>query len=238
MKHTKQQETKKDKEWISAYLLLFGLAIMVAGFSVITLYFNLALGIYNEIVVSTFWIFAVIPLIAYFFYLKSKGLMSFSEIGLRFEGTLKSILLGSVAGAALGLIGWFFLNLTGSPVEKLPDVYVHWFILSSVFSAPIREEILVRGLLWSAVERTISHVIEVKKWKIGESKKGIMVVTIISVSFMLMHWGRPLEIMFTTLLIDSFAYSLLYYKTKNLVAPITAHAISNLFVVVRPLIFL
>jgi len=234
----KWSEIKKDKELLSVHLLLFGLIIMVAGFAVINLYFNFVVGIHNEFIVSAFWIIAIIPLVAYFFYLKSKGLMSFHEIGLKFEGISKSILVGLVTGVVLVLIGWLFLNLTGSPVEELPVVYIYWFIFSSVFSAPIREEILVRGLLWSAIDRTIVRVKGVRGWKLQDSNKDILVVVIVSITFLMMHWGRPPEIMLTTLLIDSFVYSLLYYKTKNLAAPITAHAISNLFVILRPFIFL
>jgi membrane protease YdiL (CAAX protease family) len=232
----KWSEIKKDRDLLQIYLLMFGLIILVAGFTLINLYFNFVIGIQNEYIISAFWIIAVIPLIWYFLYHKKNGL-SFSDIGLKYKGTGKSIIIGLFVGVFLGFISWLFLGLFNSPVEKLPTIFIYWFIFSSVFSAPIREEILTRGLLWASIERVLSRLSRFGKLKFSKKRQEIIVVIIVSLSFWIMHWGRPLEIMFTTLLIDSFVFSLLYLKTRNLMAPITAHAVSNLFIILRTIVF-
>lgn len=66
----------------------------------------------------------------------------------------------------------------------------------------------------------------------------MLVIIIVSLFFLFLHIGRPLNVLFTTILFDSFLYSLVYYKTKNLAAPIIAHAISNFFLIIPSLIFL
>lgn len=233
----KWSEIRKDKDFLKILLIFTGIIILAAGFTSVHLYFRFFTNFQEDYVISFFWILAIFPLILYIHYLKKLGWFSFPEIGLKSDNFSVSVLKGSVVGILLGLISWLILWLLNSPTGSLPMAYIIIFIFSSVFSAPIREEILTRGLIWSLIEKSFDLLSIQKKIKLNKKRKEFFTVLFVSLIFWSFHLGRPPDKLFTILLIDSFAYSLLYLKTRNLAAPITAHAISNLFIILRTIVF-
>ena len=211
---------------------------MIIFFLLINIYFNYILGIYNEIFISGYWIFAIIPVLYYYYILQKKGRIFLSELGLKKDGLSKGILFGLFGGIICGIVGWIFLNFWGSPVSPLQTTWVIFFLFVSVLSAPLREEIMFRGIFWAVSVRAAALISKKKNIKLDPFKKDIVIIFLISLAFLSVHIGRESEVLFTTILFDSFVFSLVYYKSNNLAAPIVAHAISNLFVVARPFVFL
>ncbi len=210
---------------------------MLIGIIIIEQYFILVLNIHNKFFISGYWVFSVFPVIIYFFYLKKKGKLTFKDIGLTFDNMWKSIPLGVLAGLISGFAGWFFLYLIGSPVEPIPREFVIMFLFASVLSAPIREEILVRGILWSFFERVLNITLKLKKKNYDVKKIDLAIIIVVSLIFLFFHTGRSLDVLLTKILFDSFVFSIVYYKTRNLAAPMIAHSISNFFVILRVFVF-
>lgn len=227
-----------DEEETNILLLFFGLVIMLICFVVINLFFNYALGIYWDYFNSGYWVFAIVPVLYYYYFLQKKGHIFLKELGLKRDGLTRGIALGAIGGIVSGLVGWLFMDLQGSPVSPLPMNWVIMFLFVSVLAAPLREEFMFRGIFWAVIERAAALYSKKKNIKLDPRKKDIAIIVLISLAFLSVHVGKEPEILFTTVLFDSFVFSLVYYKTKNLSAPIIAHAVSNLFVVARPFVFL
>lgn len=226
-----------DNKVQSVILLFFALIIMLIGFIVIQLIFIHFLGISNEYFISGYWIFAVIPVLIYFHYLQKQGKIYFNNIGLKSDNLKKNIFIGVLCGVIAGIIGWIVLFFIGSPVSPISREFLILFIFASVLSAPIREEILVRGIIWKFLDDSFEIFLKSKFKSYIKMRKDIVLITCVSLIFLFLHIGRDFNILFTTILIDSFIYSIIYYKTKNLVAPIIAHSISNSFIILRLYIF-
>jgi membrane protease YdiL (CAAX protease family) len=226
-----------DKDETNIFLLFFGLVLMLILFVLINLYFYY-LGITNDFFISGYWVFAVIPVFYYYYFLQRKGRIFLSELGLKWKGLVKGIAIGIVGGIISGSFGWLVLNILGSPVSALPTNWVIIFLFVSVLSAPLREEFMFRGIFWAVIERAAALYSKKKNVKLDPRKKDVAIIVLISLAFLSVHVGREPGILFTTVLFDSFVFSLVYYKTRNLSAPIIAHAVSNLFVVARPFVFL
>ena len=224
------------REKTSIFLLCFGLMIMLISFVIINLFFILVLHITWDYFIAIFWVLSVIPILFYFYYFQKKKLLSFSDIGLTKSNLGKNILFGICAGIITGLVGWIFLSVFGPPVEQLPTDFIILFIVASVISAPIREEIMFRGLLWAFFDKSMMLILKTKHNNVNIVRKDILIVIIISGAFLIVHTGRNVELLLTKFLFDSFAYSIIYYKSKNLLVPIIAHSISNLFILFRQII--
>lgn len=211
-------------------------AIMLIGFLITQIFFEYFQGIHDKVFISTWWVLSVFPALLYIAYLQKKGIASFRDTGLTRDNLRKGISYGITAGLIAGVMGWLFLHLIGSPTGHLPWNFIMLSILSSVFSAPIREEILIRGIMWSIIDDAL-NLLGHKFKSIHGGRKDAILITVVSLTFLFMHIGRPLNVLFTIILFDSFVYSLVYWKTRNLIAPMTAHAISNLFVILRVILF-
>jgi membrane protease YdiL (CAAX protease family) len=102
-------------------------------------------------------------------------------------------------------------------------VYIIAFL--ATFSAPLVEEVVYRGLLFSAVRRRAG---------------GLWAVAIVTLLFAGVHyfqyWGSPGTIILITLL--SLGLTLVRYKTKNLLPCIILHTLINglqsMFLVLQP----
>ena len=211
-------------------------AIMLVGFLITQIFFECFQNIHDKVFISTWWVLSVFPALLYIAYLQKKGIASFRDTGLTRDNLRKGISYGITAGLIAGVVGWLFLYLIGSPTGHLPWNFIILSILSSVFSAPIREEILIRGIIWSIIDDAL-NLLGHKFKGIEGRRKDALLITAVSIAFLSMHIGREPNVLFTTILFNSFVYSLVYWKTRNLIAPMTAHAISNLFVILRVILF-
>jgi len=224
------------REKRTVLLLCFSLMIMLISFVIINLFFILVLHITWDYFIAIFWVLSVIPILFYFYYFQKKKLLSFSDIGLKKSNLGKNILFGICAGILTGLVGWIFLSLFGPPVEQLPTDFIILFIVASVISAPIREEIMFRGLLWAFFDKSLTLILKTKNNTVNIVRKDILIIIIITGTFLIVHTGRNVELLLTKFLFDSFVFSIVYYKSKSLLVPILAHSISNLFVLFRQII--
>ncbi|MBN1860311.1 MAG: CPBP family intramembrane metalloprotease [Candidatus Thermoplasmatota archaeon] len=232
-----QTQKEFDKELLPVILLFIALVIMLAGFIITELFFVYALNIQDKFFISGYWVFSAFAALLYILYFHKKGKLSFKDIGLTFKNAGNGAALGVIGGVVAGLAGWAFLFFIGVPAEPLPGSFVLLFFFVSVVSAPIREEIMVRGIIWAFVEKTTNIVVKYKNIQLGKRKKDAFVVIAVSLAFLFLHVGRGLDVLLTTILFSSFIDSIVYYKTRNLAAPMTAHAIYNLFVLLRPFVF-
>lgn len=135
-----------DEDETNILLLFFGLVILTVFFILINLYFEYFLGIYDYYFISGYWVFAIIPLLYYYYYLQKKERVFFSELGLKWDGLARGITFGCVGGILSGIVGWLFLDIWGPPVASLPLNWVIIYLFVSVLSAPLREEIMFRGI--------------------------------------------------------------------------------------------
>ncbi len=232
-KHDKKNHPDANKD--KSVILWIGVVVMMVSTIIIHLFFTHILGFSIDYIISGFWVFSIFPLFIYLMFFMNKNRITLSDIGFRREGLLKASIYGIVFGIIIGLIGWVITYLLGSTVSEVSDDLMRLFVMRSVVFAPIYEEILVRGLLWSALSYTF--LIMFKEHNPGfEKKKDIAIIVIISLVFLFFHYGRDTTLFLTKFVFDSFAFSILYYKTKNLMTPILAHSIANLFVLIQSII--
>lgn len=210
--------------------LLISAVIMIIGFITTQIFLEYLCDVHDKFLISGYWLFSVFPALLYIAYLERRGIASLSDIGLTRDNLGKGILYGTAAGLIAGLMEWFFLHLTCPTPESLPWNFTALALFSSVLSAPVREEILTRGIIWS-VSDDILNLLGHKFKGIGGRRRDALLITSVSLAFVFMHTGREPQVLFTAILFNSFAYSIVYWRTGNLAAPMTAHAISNLFVI-------
>jgi membrane protease YdiL (CAAX protease family) len=234
-KHDKKiyPDTDKDK----SVILWVGVGLMMVSTIIIHLYSAYVLDSTIDYITSSFWVFSIFPLFIYMLYFQHKKKILFADIGLKKKGIIKASFVGIISGAAIGVIGWAITQLIGLSVYPAPDNLIKLFIIRSVVFAPIYEEILVRGLLWSALSYTLIFIFKGEHKPGFEKKKDIAIIVIISLVFLFFHYDRDTTLFLTKFVFDSFAFSILYYKTKNLMTPIMAHSIANLFVLLQSFIF-
>ena len=103
MKNNPKKRHSEDE--INILLLFIGLIIMIICFALIPLFFNYVLGITYDVLVSGYWIFAVIPVLYYYYFLQKRNRIHLSELGLYRKGVFKGIFLGITGGIATGLFG-------------------------------------------------------------------------------------------------------------------------------------
>jgi membrane protease YdiL (CAAX protease family) len=225
----------KNKKKILA--LLGGLLVMVLSTVIIDIFFRFILDFRNNFLISGFWVFSIFPLFLYILYVKNKKIFTFEDIGIKKDNIPKTIIIGLISGIIIGIIGLIFIFFFGNRISNISDDIVKLFIFRSVIFAPIFVEILIRGLLWALINTTAIFLLKDSIKTSNEFKKDIIVIIIVSFVFWFLHYNWNIQLLFTKILFDAFAFSFVFYKTKNLIAPILAHSITNLFVLLPVFIF-
>jgi membrane protease YdiL (CAAX protease family) len=120
------------------------------------------------------------------------------------------------------------LSALGVPAEKITGeqawkVFVLLF-LPMCICAPIWEEIATRGLFYTFIEK-----ITRSKFNDNIFVKDIFIIVVVSLFFLIAHFEREPRLLFVT----SVIYTVAYHRTKNIIVPILAHSMYNLFVILR-----
>ena len=183
---------------------------------------------------SFFYLLSVVPFLVLFPFFVSRGRISFSEIGFVRQGLLRAVLDGVLVGLVVGLFGWLLRFVFGIKTGVVPvGGEVSFFVVlffSCCIAAPIWEEIAVRGLFFAVVEN-LSFCSEFLKRKSG--LRDVLVVVVVSLFFLAGHLDRSSMGLFV-IFISSLFYSVSFLKSRNIVVPIVAHFVFNVFVVVQP----
>ena len=141
--------------------------------------------------------------------------LSFSEVGFKKDNWRKYVLMGIAIGIPIGTAEYFVLQ----PAPAFPTFEVQNLFRDAVYMicfVGLGEELLFRGL----VQRDLMKALG---WKQG--------ILLASLMFAVMHltWRSIPELFFV------FGAGLLlgyiYYRTKNLTAPIVAHGVGNVMLV-------
>lgn len=157
---------------------------------------------------------------------------SFREtLGWRWNGFSVWTCLVIVGGfyAAAGAVGYYFPEQDNELLRMLSTsrsvVYVVAFL--ATFTAPVVEEVVYRGILYSAFQRSIGVV-----WAV------FIVTTLFAGVHFYQYWGSPGTIILICLL--SLVLTLVRVRTKNLLPCIALHAVFNgsqsLLLILQPLI--
>jgi membrane protease YdiL (CAAX protease family) len=143
-------------------------------------------------------------------------------------GTGRAMVLGALAIAVFLPVGWILLTVSTEVITRLhPNVEVPaqqavemlqktdsldsrvYFILFSIFIAPVAEEILFRGVLYPGIKQA------------GFPRTALWGTALL---FALIHCDVP---RFLPLMALGLALAILYEFTNNLLATITAHSLFN-----------
>jgi membrane protease YdiL (CAAX protease family) len=141
-------------------------------------------------------------------------------------GTGRAMVLGALAGVVFLPLGWILQFLSGGILNAMHrDVPVQeavqtmqkadsldcrvYFVVFSIFIAPVAEEILFRGVLYPAIKQ------------FGFPRSALWGTAML---FAAIHVNLPI---FLPLLALGLALALLYEATNNLLASITAHGLFN-----------
>lgn len=227
-------------EWVFAYKdVAYGIGI--ALFVVIGIYVVISVTRLDQLIANCAESLALIPLYILFtsslpwFFINQQYLLpavystimglclwhiyqkklSFSELGFKKENWRKYVLMGIAIGIPIGTAEYFVLL----PAPAFPTFEVQNLFRDAVYMlcfVGLGEELLFRGL----VQRDLMKALG---WKQG--------ILLASVMFAVMHltWRSIPELFFV------FGAGLLlgyiYYRTKNLTAPIVAHGVGNVMLV-------
>jgi membrane protease YdiL (CAAX protease family) len=213
--------------------LLGGMGLLVGGFVAISLFCMVVVQVTDAYVIAGLWVLAVIPVMVFVGYGQRKGYVVWRDIGLTTARVGWNIIGGIGAGVGAGFVGWILLDLVGISVGSVPVEGAWVFVLVSVIAAPIQEEVLFRGLLWACVDKALIVVLKHKRTLFVVRMKDIVVIVVISGAFLVVHSDRSIAVVVTKVLFDSVVFSVVYYKSKSLVAPIVAHAVANVVVLLR-----
>ena len=148
--------------------------------------------------------------------------LSLKQIGFSISNIPKYVLLGLAIGVPLGVIEYYIVI----PTPSFPSFEVGYFfrdMFYMIIFVGLAEEILFRGL----IQRDMMNLFG---WKWGLLGASIM--------FSVMHltWRSIPELAFT--FVAGLIFGYLYYRTRNLTAPIVAHGIANtILVAVMPYMF-
>ena len=173
-----------------------------------------ALGSY---IISVSFLYEICLFILMYTFLKMNHL-SFAEVSIR-KTTRKNLLLSVCAGllvTALGLL-WVRLCLkldlfSGQANEPGMDIYTTVF--ATVFLAPVIEELLFRGVLWSILQ---------------ENKGTVTAVIVTTVYFVFLH--LTLNNAFSAILIG-ICGSMFILFTGSIIPSIVIHLLNNLLVTI------
>lgn len=204
--------------------LIFWLFTIPAYFNLIPLGFITI----NHVKLPTFqmWeFFIVFPFVLIITYLTfvRKSLLSWSEIGFNKgkNGLFNTISYGLIGGIIQGA----FIHFTTDHSLLKERIAINFF--EKCISAPIWEEFLFRVLMFSMIEMLV--ILFIKRFKTTPRSEAFTkiiwyfsVIMTLSAIFTLMHGGFSWYI-FTFAIIAT----LVYYKTRSIIAPAITHFISN-----------
>jgi len=108
----------------------------------------------------------------------------------------------------------FSIKITDySKFSFIPFITSFNYLISSIIFVPILEEILFRGILQKYITKIIKN------------KNPLIAITIVSISFSIMHWQFE-KILFYFLC--GFLFGYIYHKTQRIIIPIIGHSFWNL----------
>lgn len=216
----------------------FVLCVVLAAMLLVALCVQLVVLVFgfNIHLFSFFYLLSVVPFLVLFPFFVSQGRISFKDIGFVRKNLLRAGLDGVLLGVVVGLFGWllrfvFDIETGVVPVGGEVSFFVVLFF-SCCIAAPIWEEIAVRGLFFAFVEN-VSFCSEFLKKNGG--LRDVLVVVVVSLFFLAGHLDRSSMGLFV-IFISSLFYSIGFLKSRNIVVPMVAHFVFNLFVVVQPFV--
>ena len=160
-----------------------------------------------------------------------QGKVDFKDIGISTKKLKINIAVGLIVGVFAGIVGLILLSALGVPAEKITGeqawkVFVLLF-LPMCICAPIWEEIATRGLFYTFIEK-----ITRSKFNDNRFVKDIFIIIVVSLFFLIAHFERELRLLFV-IFVTSVIYTVAYHRTRNIIVPILAHSMYNLFVILR-----
>lgn len=220
----------KHIPWGTADIILY-FVLLILALAGLMLFTNLLsiLGVFNYlpsifiiVTAALLQALAMVGLVFLICFVKNKG--TWLDLGI-YTANRRAIIPGILGGLALLLIsmayGFFVVNLAGEVpsqgiVEQIGDYRSPAGLISLGFVvvviAPLSEELVFRGFVYGAVRR----------------KGGFAVAGLISsLAFTIIHLQFHI-VLFTQIFILGFVLAWIYERSKNLAAPILAHAVYNL----------
>ena len=212
---------------------LYTLVVMISTGFILQIIFYDVLGFRKEIIPCIFF-FSMIPfLIMFNIYIKQKK-VDFKDIGISKNKLKTNIAIGLIVGVFAGIVGLILFSVLGIPTEKITgeqawQVFILLF-LPICICAPIWEEIATRGLFFTFIEKSI-----VSNMKVAKQVKGLFIIVVVSLFFLLAHFEREPSKLFV-IFCTSLIFTTAYYHRRNLIVPIIAHLLYNLFVMLNVLL--
>ena len=209
---------------ISILFLVYWLPSIMLSFGIIPIRFltidGLKLPTYQ--MMQFFVLFPIILLVCYYYFVRQK-LINWSELGFNLgkKGLLNTIGYGLIGGVIQGA----FIFFTSKHFLLKNQILLNFF--EKCISAPIWEEFLFRVLLFGMIEGFM--ILRLKRieqypqfYKFNKLVWYINIVGILSIMFSLMHGEISGYIV-------SFAIiaTVVYIKTRSILAPALAHSLSN-----------
>jgi membrane protease YdiL (CAAX protease family) len=201
--------------WVPSISLSFGL-IPIEFISID----NLKLPTYQMVQIFVF--FPLILFVSYHFFIRNK-LIKWSDLGFNLgnKGLLKTTGYGVIGGVIQGA----YIFFTSNHFILRNRIWLNFF--EKCISAPIWEEFLFRVLLFSMIEMFMLFRLkridpDSRYYKLNKIAWYINIIGILAIMFSLMHGEISSYIV-------SFAIiaTLVYMKTRSIIAPVLAHSLSN-----------
>jgi len=172
--------------------------------------------------VQIFVVFPLVLMIAYYFFIRNK-LINWKDLGFNFgnKGILNMVTYGGIGGVIQGA----FIFFTTDHFILKNQIVLNF--LEKCISAPIWEEFLFRILLFGMIEMLM--LLRLKRfdkhpllYKYNKIMWYIIIIGILAIMFSLIHGEISGYIV-------SFAIiaTLIYMKTRSIIASIVAHSLSN-----------
>ena len=223
-----KEETRKDVR--SSWPFLITLAVMIISGFILQIIFSDILGFRKELIPCIFF-FSIIPFLIMFNNYIKQGKVEFKDVGILKNKLTINIILGLVIGILAGIVGLVLFSVLGVPSENISaeqawKIFVLLF-LPMCICAPIWEEIATRGLFYTFVEKILRS-----KLNNGKFIKNLIIIITVSLFFLFAHFEREPRLLFV-IFVTSVIYTIAYFKTRNIIVPILAHSVYNLFVLLR-----
>lgn len=221
-------ETIEDIRASKPFLYIITVMILV-GFA-LQIVFSYGFGIGKDFIPCVFF-FSMIPfLILFNFYIK-QGEVKYEDIGVTSKNLFNNAIIGLSVGVFAGVLGIFLLSFMSVSAEKITgdkalQVFVLLF-LSLCVCAPFWEEVMTRGLFYAFIEKITRSKFNEKRFV-----KDFVIILIVSLFFLFAHVDREPKLLFV-IFIASVVYTVAYHKTRNILVPILAHSVYNLFIILR-----